>query len=91
MWERFLADIVAVDSWKRLISPVEPHCRNGSRPLLRLEKILLLSVHQHWFDLRAAAAGYAIYDSEAMRRSVGIELSAADWMRQIRTWGLTAK
>jgi transposase, IS5 family len=74
--ERFLAEMDAVIPWKRLTSLIEPHYpkRGRGRPPLGLEKMLRIYFLQHWFDLSDPAAEDAIYDSESMRRFVGIEL-----------------
>jgi transposase, IS5 family len=74
--ERFLAEMDQVIPWQRLIALIEPHYPKpgrGRRPL-GLEKMLRIYFLQHWFDLSDPAAEDAIYDSESMRRFVGIEL-----------------
>ncbi len=74
--ERFLAEMDAVIPWKRLICLIEPHYPKPGRgrPPLGLEKMLRIYFLQHWFDLSDPGAEDAIYDSESMRRFVGIEL-----------------
>lgn len=74
--ERFLAEMDAVIPWKRLVALIEPHypkAGKGRHPL-GLEKMLRIYFLQHWFDLSDPAAEDAIYDSESMRRFVGVEL-----------------
>lgn len=74
--ERFLAEMDQVIPWGRLLSLIEPHYPKagmGRRPL-GLEKMLRIYFLQQWFDLSDPAAEDAIYDSESMRRFVGIEL-----------------
>jgi transposase, IS5 family len=74
--ERFLAEMDQVIPWKRLIALIEPHYPKpgrGRRPL-GLERMLRIYFLQQWFDLSDPAAEDAIYDSESMRRFVGIEL-----------------
>src|SRR5690554_3820906 len=74
--ERFLTEMDQVIPWKRLIALIEPHYPKpgrGRRPL-GLEKMLRIYFLQHWFDLSDPAAEDAIYDSESMRRFVGVEL-----------------
>jgi transposase, IS5 family len=74
--ERFLAEMDQVIPWQRLIALIEPHYTKpgrGRRPL-GLEKMLRIYFLQHWFDLSDPAAEDAIYDSESMRRFVGVEL-----------------
>lgn len=74
--ERFLTEMDRVIPWSRLISLIEPHYPKpgkGRRPL-GLEKMLRIYFLQQWFDLSDPGAEDAIYDSESMRRFVGIEL-----------------
>jgi transposase, IS5 family len=74
--ERFLAEMDQVIPWARLVKLIEPHYPKpgrGRRPL-GLEKMLRIYFLQHWFDLSDPAAEDAIYDSESMRRFVGVEL-----------------
>jgi IS5 family transposase len=74
--ERFLAEMDAVIPWRRLLRLIEPHypeAGRGRQPL-GLEKMLRIYFVQQWFDLSDPAAEDAIYDSESMRRFVGIEL-----------------
>jgi transposase, IS5 family len=73
--ERFLAEMDQVIPWKRLIALIEPHYTKpgrGRRPM-PLETMLRIYFLQHWFDLSDPAAEDAIYDSESMRRFVGVE------------------
>jgi transposase, IS5 family len=66
----------AVIPWARLIALIQPHfpkAGRGRRPL-GLEKMLGIYFLQQWFDLSDPAAEDAIYDSESMRRFVGVEL-----------------
>lgn len=74
--ERFLAEMDQVIPWKRLIAVIEPHYKNpgrGRQPM-GLETMLRIYFLQHWFDLSDPAAEDALYDSESMRRFVGVEL-----------------
>jgi IS5 family transposase len=74
--ERFLAEMNEVIPWKRLMRLIEPHYPkpgNGRQPL-GLEKMLRIYFVQQWFDLSDPAAEDAIYDSESIRRFVGVEL-----------------
>jgi transposase, IS5 family len=74
--ERFLVEMDQVIPWKRLMAVIEPHypkAGRGRHPL-GLEKMLRIYFLQQWFDLSDPAAEDAIYDSESMRRFVGIEL-----------------
>src|SRR5690606_3572997 len=62
--------------WSRLVALVEPHYPKGGRgrPPLGLEKMLRVYFVQQWFDLSDPAAEDAIYDSESIRRFVGVDL-----------------
>ena len=56
---------------------IEPHYPKGEggRQPMGLEKMLRIYFVQQWFDLSDPAAEDAIYDSESIRRFVGVELS----------------
>src|SRR5882762_9950463 len=74
--ERFLAEMDAVILWSRLMGQIEPHypkAGQGRRPL-GLEKMLRIYFLQQWFNLSDPQAEDAVYDSESMRRFVGVEL-----------------
>ncbi len=74
--EQFLAEMDAVIPWQRLMALIEPHypkAGKGRQPL-GLEKMLRIYFVQQWFDLSDPAAEDAIYDSESIRRFVGVEL-----------------
>lgn len=75
--ERFLAEMDAVIPWKRLRKLVAPHYPKlgevGRQPY-PLDAMLRLYFLQQWFELSDPAAEDALYDSEAMRRFVGLEL-----------------
>jgi IS5 family transposase len=74
--ERFLMEMDQVIPWQRLIVLIEPHYKNpgrGRQPM-SLETMLRIYFLQHWFDLSDPAAEDALYDSESMRRFVGVEL-----------------
>lgn len=74
--ERFLAEMNAVIPWTRLLAVIKPYYpkKGKGRQPLGLEKMLRIYFLQQWFDLSDPAAEDAIYDSESMRRFVGIEL-----------------
>jgi IS5 family transposase len=74
--EQFLTEMNAVIPWKALVGIIEPHyprAGNGRQPL-GLEKMLRVYFVQQWFDLSDPGAEDAIYDSESIRRFVGVEL-----------------
>ena len=74
--ERFLGEMNAVIPWAELVALIAPHypkAGRGRQPL-GLEKMLRIYFLQQWFDLSDPAAEEALYDSESMRRFVGVEL-----------------
>ncbi len=74
--ERFLAEMNAVIPWTRLIAVIEPHypkAGRGRRPM-GVETMLRIYFLQQWFDLSDPQAEDSVYDSESMRRFVGVEL-----------------
>jgi IS5 family transposase len=75
--ERFLAEMDAVIPWARLTGLIAPHYPKagpGTQPM-PLERMLRIYCLQHWFNLSDPGMEDALYDSEAMRRFTGIELS----------------
>jgi len=74
--ERFLAEMGAVIPWERFLQRIEPYYpkQGAGRWPLGMEKMLRIYFLQHWFDLSDPGAEDALYDSESMRRFVGIEL-----------------
>lgn len=75
--ERFLAEMDQIIPWKQLVRRIEPHypkAGRGRQPL-GLEKMLRIYLLQIWFELSDPQAEDSIYDSESMRRFVGVELS----------------
>jgi IS5 family transposase len=75
--ERFLAEMNAVIPWTDLGALIAPHYPTvgRGRPPMPLETMLRIYFLQQWFDLSDPAAEDALYDSESMRRFVGVELS----------------
>ena len=74
--EQFLAEMNAVVPWRRLMAVIEPYYPKGEggRQPMGLEKMLRIYFVQQWFDLSDPAAEDSIYDSESIRRFVGVEL-----------------
>jgi transposase, IS5 family len=74
--ERFLAEMNAVIPWATLRALIEPHYPKGERgrPPIPLERMLRIYFLQQWFALSDPGAEEALYDSEAMRRFVGVDL-----------------
>lgn len=74
--ERFLAEMDAVIPWASLLALIEPYYPKpgrGRQPL-GLEKMLRLYFVQQWFNLSDPQAEDTLYDSESVRRFVGVEL-----------------
>ncbi|MGQ0619856.1 MAG: IS5 family transposase [Panacagrimonas sp.] len=74
--DRFLSEIEIVTPWKALISGLEPHYpKTGrGRPPMGLERMLRMYIAQQCFGLSDEGIEDAIYDSQAIRRFVGIDL-----------------
>ena len=78
--ERFLTQMEALVPWQRLIDALSPAYfpnaagRRG-RPPIGLERMLRIYFLQQWYALADEALEDAIYDSQAMRDFVGIDLA----------------
>lgn len=76
--DRFLGDIEAVTPWTSLVAVIEPFYPKGDgrgRPPIGVERMLRMYVAQNCFGLSDEGTEDAIYDSQAIRRFVGIDLS----------------
>jgi len=75
--EQFLAEMNAVIPWAELLALIGPHYPKPGRgrPPIPMEVMLRIYFVQQWFDLSDPAAEDALYDSESIRRFVGVELS----------------
>ena len=75
--ERFLGEMERVVPWARLVALIEPHYPLGQRgrPPIGIERMLRLYFLQQWYGLADEALEDAIYDSQAMRSFVGVDLS----------------
>lgn len=75
--DRFLAEIEAITPWARLVEVVDPHYPKGKRgrPPIGLERMLRMYIVQQCFSLSDEAVEEAIYDSQAIRGFVGIDLT----------------
>src|SRR5215813_3515765 len=72
----FLAEMERVVPWSalcKLIEPFYPKPGNG-RPPVGVERMLRIYFLQHWFNLSDPAVEEALYDSQAMRGFVGLDL-----------------
>lgn len=75
--EQFLAEMNAVIPWHALTALIAPHYPTAGRrgrPPMPLARMLRIYFLQQWFNLSDPAAEDALYDSETMRRFVGVEL-----------------
>lgn len=74
--ERFLGEMDAVISWKKLIRRVRPHYAKAGQGRQPHPLEIMLRIHclQHFFNLSAPGMEEALYDSESMRRFAGLEL-----------------
>jgi IS5 family transposase len=78
--DRFLAQIEAVTPWGQLVALIEPHYPKGhrGRPPIGVERMLRMYVAQNCFGLSDEGIEDALYDSQAIRRFVGIDLARED-------------
>lgn len=76
--DRFLTDIEVVTPWSVLVATIAPFYPKGEgrgRPTIGLERMLRMYVAQNCFGLSDEGTEDAIYDSQAIRRFVGIDLA----------------
>jgi len=75
--ERFLGEMEKVVPWARLVAAIAPHYPAGKRgrPPIGIERMLRIYFLQQWYALADEALEDAIYDSQALRTFVGIDLS----------------
>lgn len=75
--DRFLNQIDAVTPWALLIGALESHYPKGEgrgRPPIGLERMLRMYIAQQCFGLSDEGIEDAVYDSQSIRRFVGIDL-----------------
>lgn len=75
--DRFLSEIEAVTPWaelERAIAPYYPSSGGRGRPPIGLVRMLRMYVAQQCFGLSDEGAEDALYDSQAIRRFVGVDL-----------------
>jgi IS5 family transposase len=74
--DKFLAEMEQVVPWPRLVTRLAPLYPKGERgrPPVPLERMLRIHFLQQWYALSDPGVEEALYDSEAMRRFVGIDL-----------------
>jgi IS5 family transposase len=76
--DRFLAEIEAVTPWPALVAALLPYYPKGEgrgRPPVGLERMLRMYIAQQCFGLSDEGIEDAIYDSQAIRGFVGIDLT----------------
>lgn len=77
--ERFLTDMEKVVPWQSLLKALTPyyypnHQGRSGRPPIGLERMLRMYFVQQWYNLADEALEDAIYDSQALRQFIGIDL-----------------
>ena len=76
--DRFLGEIDKVTPWSALVAEIEPFYPKGTgrgRPPIGVERMLRMYITQQCFGLSDEGVEDAIYDSQAIRSFVGIDLS----------------
>jgi IS5 family transposase len=76
--DRFLAEIEAVTPWTELVAALEPFYPKGEgrgRPPVGLARMLRMYIVQQCFGLSDEGIEDAVYDSQAIRRFIGIDLN----------------
>ena len=76
--DRFLSEIEAITPWGELERTLIPFCPSAGgrgRPPIGLSRMLRMYVAQQCFGLSDEGTEDALYDSQAIRRVVGIDLS----------------
>jgi IS5 family transposase len=76
--EIFLTKMEQVVPWSRLMEVIEPYYpKSGKRgrPPIGLERMLRMYFVQQWYGLADEAVEDAVYDSQALRNFMGIDLS----------------
>jgi IS5 family transposase len=75
--DKFLAEMELVVPWARLVERLRPFYPKGERgrPPSGLERMLRVYVIQQWYGLADEALEDALYDTQALRGSVGIDLN----------------
>lgn len=76
--EKFLAEMERLVPWTRLLAVIEPlYPKSGrvGRPPIGAAKMLRMYCLQQWYGLADEALEDALYDSQALRDFVGVDLS----------------
>lgn len=75
--DRFLGELERLVPWAALLERIAPHYPKGGgrgRPPIGLERMLRMYIAQQCFNLSDEGIEDALYDSQAIRRFVGIDL-----------------
>ena len=74
--ERFLTEMDAILPWALLLKPIKKGYPSGARgrPPVPVETLLRIYFLQQWYSLSDPGAEDELYDSESMRRFVGVTL-----------------
>lgn len=76
--EKFLGEMDRIVPWARwtaLIEPLYPTSGRVGRQPIGVERMLRMYCLQQWFSLSDEAVEDALYDSQALRQFVGVDLS----------------
>lgn len=76
--DRFLAQLDTLTPWVALVAAIErfyPQGRGAGRPPIGLERMLRMYIAQQCFGLSDEGIEDALYDSQAIRRFVGVDLA----------------
>ena len=78
--ERFLGEMEGLVPWARLVALIVPFYPKGARgrPPMGVEKMLRMYFLQQWYSLADEALEDALYDSQALRTFVGIDLGGGE-------------
>lgn len=98
--ERFLQEMDSIIPWGLLVKPIKRFYPKGhtGRPPIALESMLRIYFLQQWYGLSDPAAEDSLYDTESMRRFVGVDLESIPdetticrFRHRLEREGLTAK
>ena len=76
--EKFLGEMERVVPWSALVALIEPHYPKSGRvgrPPTGVQRMLRMYFLQQWYSLSDEGLEDAIYDSQAMREFIGIDLA----------------
>lgn len=78
--ERFLSEMDGLVPWARLVALIVPFYPKGERgrPPMGVKKMLRVYFLQQWYGLADEALEDALYDSQALRTFVGIDLGGGE-------------